>query len=121
MAGRFALYTDADVHGPLIKALRDAGWDSLRAIDAFPERTPDLTHFEHAVALGRVLVTNDEDQEDIAARWYAEGRLFPGVIAWRQRVYDRMTYGEFVEYFEGLAQQDDPFAAYPIIHVKPER
>ena len=65
MAGRFALYTDADVHGPLIKALRNAGWDIVRAIDAFPERTPDLTHFEHAVALGRVLVTNDEDQEEI--------------------------------------------------------
>ena len=73
------------------------------------------------MALGRVLVTNDEDQEEIAARWYGEGRPFPGIIAWRQRVYGQMSYGEIVEYFERLAQQDDPFAGYPILHVKPKR
>ena len=32
-----------------------------------------------------------------------------------------MTYCEIVEYFEGLAHQDDPFAAYPILHLKPKR
>lgn len=32
-----------------------------------------------------------------------------------------MTYGEIVEYFEELAQQDDPFAIYPILHLKPKR
>lgn len=66
MAGRFALYTDADVRGPLIKPLRKAGWDVFRATEAFPERTLDLTHFERAAFLGRVLVTNDEDQGVIA-------------------------------------------------------
>lgn len=121
MTGRFSLYTDADVRGPLIKALQNCGWDVLRAIDAFPEKTPDYTHFERAVTLGRVLVSNDEDQEVIADQWYREGRSFPGVIAWRQRVYDLMTYGEIVECFEGLARQDHPFAGYPIVRIKPQR
>ena len=87
MAGRFPLYTDADVRGPLVKVLRKAGWDVLRAVDAFPERTPDSIHFEHAVALDRVLVTNDEDQEVTADRWHRDSRSFPGVIAWRQQLY----------------------------------
>jgi hypothetical protein len=32
-----------------------------------------------------------------------------------------MSYGEIVEYFEKLTQQDSPFAVYPILHVKPQR
>ena len=121
MAGRFPLYTDADVHGPLIKALRKAGWDIVRAIDEFPEGALDLAHFERAVVLGRILVTNDEDQEIIANSWYREGRQFPGVVAWRQKVYTEMTHGEIVEAFEKLAASDDPFSGYPIIHIKPSR
>jgi hypothetical protein len=31
VAARFPLYTDADVRGPLIKALKKAGWDVVRA------------------------------------------------------------------------------------------
>jgi hypothetical protein len=45
VSGRFPLYTDADVQGQCIKALQQAGWDVLRAIDAFPEKTEDLSHF----------------------------------------------------------------------------
>jgi hypothetical protein len=121
VAGRFPLYTDADVRGPLIKALRNAGWDVLRAIDVFPTRTPDLTHFEHAASLGRVLVTNDEDQEVIADQWYREDRAFLGVIAWRQKVYEQMTYGEILECFEELAKQENSFATYPVVRIKPKR
>ena len=75
MAGRFALYTDADVRGQVIKSLKDHGWDVMRAVDAFPEGTLDLVHFE-----GRVLVTNDGDQEQIAIQWLSEGRPFRGLI-----------------------------------------
>jgi hypothetical protein len=39
VAGRFSLYTDADVDGPVVKALQSAGWDVLRAIDAYREET----------------------------------------------------------------------------------
>lgn len=59
MAGRFPPYTDADIRGPLVKALRNTGWDIVRAIDEMVEGTKNPPHFERAVKLGRVLVTND--------------------------------------------------------------
>lgn len=121
MAGRFPLYTDADVRGQLIKGLKKLGWDVLRAIEAFPEKTPDLTHFERAVALGRVLVTNDEDQDIIADQWYRAGKPFPGVVAWRQKIYAQTSNSQILEYFENLALQDNPFAGYPILHLKPPK
>ena len=68
MAGRFPLYTDADVRGPLIKALTNAGWDIVRAIDEMVEGTKDPPHFERAAK-----------------------RSLPGLIVWRQAVYDQMS------------------------------
>ncbi len=121
MAGRFPLYTDADIRGSLIKALKKAGWDVVRAIDALPEGAKDLPHFERAVALGRVLVINDEDQEVTADQWYRQGRSLPGVIAWRQRTYRQMTVGEIVEAFEEIAARENPFSPYPIVRIKPKR
>jgi hypothetical protein len=121
VAGRFPLYTDADVRGPLIKALKQAGWDVTRAIDELPEGAEDLPHFERAAALGRVFVTNDEGQEIRANKWHREGRAYPGLITWRQKDYSRMTYGEIVEVFEELATREDPFSPYPIVHIKPKR
>ncbi len=118
MAGRFALYTDADVQGAVVKALQQAGWDVLRAIDAFPERTPDLTHFERAASLGRVLVTSDDDQRQLARRFYREAKPFPGVVWWPQTQYRLMRPGDFVKRFEEYAQKDDPFVAYPILRPK---
>lgn len=56
----------------------------LRAIDAFPERTPD------------------------ADQWHRDRRPFPGVVAWRQKVYAPMTYGEILEWFEELARRESP-------------
>ena len=49
MAGRFPLYTDADVKGAVIEALRQGGWDVVRAIEAFPEGTDDEVHFDYAL------------------------------------------------------------------------
>jgi len=48
VAGRFPLYSDADVRGPVIKALKNAGWDIVRVIDVLPEGANDLPHFERA-------------------------------------------------------------------------
>jgi len=86
VADRFPLYTDADIHGPVVEGLRQRGRDVRRAVDRFPERTSDLTHFEEAARLGRVLVSNDSDM---------------------------------LEAFEELARREEPFAAYPVIHVTP--
>ena len=117
MAGRFPLYTDADVQGPVVRALQRAGWDVMRAIEALPEGTSDPAHFEHAITLGRVLVTNDEGQRKRARHWYTEGRAFPGVIWWPQPGYRGRAPGDFLRAFEKLAQQQDPFSPYPILHL----
>ena len=117
MAGRFPLYTDADVQGPVVKALQQAGWDVVRAIEAFPEGTSDPAHFEQAVALGRVLVTNDEGLRQRARDRYTEGRPFPGVIWWPQADYSGKAPGDFLRAFEKLAQQQDPFSPYPILYL----
>ena len=78
MAGRFPLYTDADVDGPVVKALGSAGWDVLRAIDTYPERTHDHIHFARAAQEQRVLVSNDIDMKMLAETWVLEGRSYPG-------------------------------------------
>ena len=121
MAGRFPLYSDADVQGPVVKALQRAGWDVTRAIEALPEGTTDPAHFEHAVALGRVLVTNDEGLRRRARDWYTEGRTFPGVVWWPQADYKGRTPGDFLRAFEKLAQQQDPFSPYPILYLISKR
>ena len=121
MAGRFPLYTDADIRGHLVKAFIERGWDVVRAIDLFPKATPDLQHFEKAAELDRVLVTNDQPSIDIAHSWLREGRSFRAMITWPQVHYDRMTDGDILEKFEPLAEQDEPFDPdYPIVHLTPD-
>lgn len=121
MAGRFRLYTDTDINGPVVKALRHASWDVLRGIDAYPERTPDHVHFERAAREGRVLAANDIDMKLIAESWYAEGRSFAGIVWWQRSYYDVMSPGDFVAAFDELASQDAPFSPYPIVHLRPAR
>lgn len=122
MAGHFPLYTDADVYGPLVSALKRNGWDVLRAVEAFPEGTKDRPHFERAAELGRVLVSNDADQLVIAVEWAAAGRRFPGLVTWPQKRHETLNVGLFLELFEGLAAQEEPFPpAYPIRFLTPPR
>lgn len=118
MAGRFPLYTDADVHGPLVDALIRRGWDVVRAIDTFPEGTDDPPHFEEAVRLGRVMVANDSDMKALAERWLDESRAFPGLVWWPRKQYARMSISDIVAVFEELARRNEPFA-YRIFHLKP--
>jgi hypothetical protein len=121
VAGRFPLYTDADLYGPLVEGLRRAGWNLLRAIEAYPERTFDIVHFERAVREARVMVSNDRDVLEIAERWFEEGRPFPGLIFWAQKKHHRLiSIAGFLEAFEELARKDAPFSPYPIVRLKPK-
>jgi hypothetical protein len=117
VAGRFPLLTDACVNDHLISALRDRGWDVVRAIDVSGEKTKDEVLFERAAKEGRVFVTNDRPAEAIAIRWLRERRLFAGMVAWPVEGYEHRRIGDFVQDFEDLAQEDAPFA-YPIRHLK---
>ena len=123
MAGRFPLYLDADIHGPVVEpvveGLLRAGWDVVRAVDRYPQGTDDLVHFERAARDGRVVVSNDSDIRVIAEGWLAGGRSFRGLVWWPRRQYARMSAGDILTFFEDLALREDPFAEYPIIFVRP--
>ena len=56
-----------------------------------------------------------------ANQWYRQGRAFPGLITWPQKLYSEVTGGEIAEVSEELAAQENPFLPYPIVRVKPER
>ena len=117
MAGRFPLFTDACVNGHLVDALIQQGWDLVRAIDPYPERTPDPGVFARAAREGRVFVSNDGPIERLARTWLAEGRYFR-MVFWPQQDYRRWTIGELVQAFEDLAAEEDPFA-YPFRRLRP--
>jgi hypothetical protein len=121
VAGRFPLYTDNDVLGALVKALRRAGWDVARGVDILPEDALDPEHFEKAAELGRALVTNDQPLVYNAHRWIEEGRRFKGIITWPKAHYKRMSIGDLVREFEELAAKKQPFDPdYPIVRIKPQ-
>lgn len=111
---RRPVYTDADVHGPIVDGLIDRGWDVVRAVDAEPEAT-DVVHFEHAARLGRVLIANDKHMKAIA-----EGRSFPGLVWWPRKSYALMSNTAILDAIEDLARKPDAFA-YPIEYIKPRR
>jgi predicted nuclease of predicted toxin-antitoxin system len=116
--GRFPLFMDACVSGHLIEALQKLGWDCVRAIDLFPEGTPDPIVFAYAAQEQRVFVTNDAPIAALAYAWLAEGRPFR-MIFWPQEIYRSSTIGSLARAFEALATQDDPFVNYPIVHLVP--
>ena len=118
MAGRFPLFTDADIRGQLIEGLIQRGWDVVRVIDVFPERTRDPVLFVHAAKEARVFVTTDRRIQTTAERWLKEGRPFR-MVTWKQDHHARMSDGDLIQAFEEMAEEEEPFA-YPIRHIKPK-
>jgi predicted nuclease of predicted toxin-antitoxin system len=118
VAGRFPLFADACVNGILVDALIRRGWDVSRAIDAFPEGAQDAQLFRRAAAEERVFVTNDGPLERMALQWVRDGRPFR-MIFWRVEDYRLGGIGHFVEAFEDLALEDEPFV-YPIRYLRPK-
>jgi predicted nuclease of predicted toxin-antitoxin system len=120
VAGRFPLLADENIDGPLIEALRLAGWDVACAGDLFGERTDDQVLFEYAAHHGLVLVSTDQDHLEIADLWLREWKPFR-LVAWEQGPYQHVRPGAFVTAFEALAATEVPFpSAYPIVHLKPK-
>jgi hypothetical protein len=117
VAGRFPLFTDACVNGHLVDALIQHGWNLVRAIDLYPERTPDPALFARAAHEGRAFVSNDGPIERLALSWLAEGRPFR-LVFWPQQDYRRWTIGDLLQAFEDLAAEEDPFA-YPVGRLRP--
>ena len=114
---RFAVYTDADIHGPIVDGLIDRCWSVVRAVEAKAEGTDDIDHFELAVSLGRVMIATDKHMKAIAERWIQEGRSFPGLVWWPRKAYAVMSNTDILEAIEELATKPDAFA-YPIEFIK---
>jgi len=119
LAAGFPLFTDNHVRQQIVLGLRSRGWDVLRAIDVFVERTDDEVLFAYSAEHGRVFVSSDEPAQEIPKRWLREGRAFRGMVCWPQRHHQRLTDGDFIAALEDLAR--DPLAfAYPIRYIKPK-
>jgi Domain of unknown function (DUF5615) len=120
VAGRFPLFFDACVRQQIIDGLARRYWDVQRAIDFFPEKTPDDVLFEYAAANNRVFVTNDARIQGTGESWLKNGRPFTGLIFWPRKHYQRMTDGDIIRKIEERAEMDNPFA-YPIVRIKPDK
>lgn len=120
MAGRFPLYTDADIRGQLIDRLIRRGWDVVRAVDRFPEQTPDPVHFGEAARQGRVFVAHDIHQLQYDLKCLSIGHPFTGYLTWPQLRQREWSDKLMADAFEALAGEDDPFPkAYPIRYLQP--
>ncbi len=60
-----------------------------------------------------MFATNDEPLRVIGDQWLTDGKPFKGLVIWKLRLHDRLREGWFIEKFERLAEEDDPFF-YPI-------
>lgn len=94
MPGRFPLFTDENIDGPMIRGLRQRGWDVQHATKELGEETKDGPLFHLAASLDRVFVSTDKDMLKLAKRWLQAG-----------------------DAFDGLAAQDNVFT-YPIAYLK---
>jgi hypothetical protein len=115
----FPPLTDNHVRQPIIKALRDRGWDVVRAVDVLGEENDGEELLAWAVARGRVFVTSDDGVHATAHKWLREGRAFRMIYWWAEH-RRRMSDGEVVQALERLASRDDAFT-YAIEYIKPER
>ncbi len=116
---RFPLFTDNHVRQQLVDGLLQRGWDVQRAIDVFPERTDDDDLFRYAAEQGRVFVTNDDRIRATGEEWLADEQSFEGLILWKLEHHRRFSEGWFIDKFEELAEEDEPFF-YPIRFINPD-
>ena len=112
------LLTDNHVRGPLIKALRERGWDVVRAVDMFGQENDDAELFAHAAKEGRVFLTCDEGIQAIAHDWLSQGRTDFRMIYCTMQHQQEMTIGDLLEAVEGILANANAFA-YPIEYLKP--
>ncbi len=88
----------------LVDALVQRGWDVMRAIDVYPEKTPDSVDFERAANDIPDFVSNDEGILKAAAAWLEAGRSFR-MIFWPQQGYRAWTLGDHDDIDIGAAPQ----------------
>ncbi len=88
-----------------------------RAVDHFRQDEDDDVLFEHAAKENLVFVTNDEDLLASTVSWLEENRSFR-MIYWEKKHHDQVSIGTFLDRFEKLAEEHNPFC-YSIRFLNP--
>jgi predicted nuclease of predicted toxin-antitoxin system len=78
MGLRFHL--DEHIHPAIANGLRERGVDVTSTLDAGLRSASDESQLQHALSLGRVFVTQDQD----FLRLHASGVSHAGIVYWRQ-------------------------------------
>ena len=89
MPGRFPLFTDENIDGPIIRGLRQRGWDVQHATKELGEETKDAPLFQLAASLDRVFVSTDRHMLQLAKKWLEVNRPFR-MIWWEQSETQRI-------------------------------
>ena len=116
MPRRFPLFTDENVDGPIIRGLRQRGWDVQHATEEFGEKTRDTPLLEYATEIGRVMTSTDKHMLQTGKQWVKEGRAFR-MIWWQQKRTQRILLSAVLDAFEDLAADESAFL-YPIAYLK---
>jgi hypothetical protein len=75
-----AYYMDVQIPSAISEGLRRCGIDVLTSQEDGTRRATDEQLLQRATALGRILVTHDEDFLVLAAAWQATGWEFSGIV-----------------------------------------
>jgi hypothetical protein len=79
-------FTDEDVYGAVVPALRRAGIDAVSTREAGRQGLDDASQLEWVSTEGRVLVTfNVAHFADLHAKWLQHGRHHAGIVVSSQR------------------------------------
>jgi Domain of unknown function (DUF5615) len=100
-----ALYVDEHVDSAITRGLRRRGVDVLTVQEDGRRKTPDPIILDRALALGRVMVTQDRHFLREAHRRQAAGEPFAGVANAPQ---DPKLIGRYVTDLELVAKVDEP-------------
>lgn len=96
-----AYYFDQHVPAAITRALRLRGVDVLTAYEDGTEQWEDEDLLLRAIALEKVLFTQDEDLLVLSHRYQAEGRHFTGVVYAHQL---RVSVGRCIQELELISK-----------------
>jgi hypothetical protein len=74
------LYMDVHVPAPITESLRRRGIDVLTSQEDGTRTAADESLLQRATALGRILVSQDQDLLNLAAQWQAASLEFAGLV-----------------------------------------
>ena len=96
---------DVHVHASITEQVRLRGVNVLTAIEDEANRLPDEAILQRALALDRVIFTQDVRFKALAEEWQRQGRQFAGLLFGRQL---GASIGDFVRDLELIGLACDP-------------